>query len=94
MIQRKDILAFNFYKKEKFTGSYKGMRYRIEKSEQEKETYFLATIWPGPYSYAATDSALKTEKTFPFKEESLNEITEYLNASYEAKKDDWPTGIS
>ena len=35
MIQKNDVFNINFYKKEKFNGSYKGMRYRIEKQETE-----------------------------------------------------------
>ena len=34
MIERKDFLALNFYKKEKFTGSYKNMHYRISKEDK------------------------------------------------------------
>lgn len=94
MIKRNDILAFNFYKKEKFNGSYKGMRYLIQKSEKDEESIFLVTTWPGPYNYATTDESLRIEKEFPFIEDSLNEITDYLNQTYEAQKDAWPTGIS
>lgn len=32
MIERKDVMPVNFLKKENFTGSYKGMRYRMEKA--------------------------------------------------------------
>ena len=41
MIKRKDLLAFNFYKKEKFTGSYHGMRYLIQKAEEGEENIFF-----------------------------------------------------
>lgn len=34
MIQNDDILNMNFYKKEKFTGSYQGMRYLIQKDRR------------------------------------------------------------
>ena len=30
MIERRDVMPINFLKKERFTGSYKGMRYRME----------------------------------------------------------------
>ena len=51
MIQNDDILNMNFYKKEKFTGSYQGMRYLIQKAQGEDESdIFRVTIWPGPYS--------------------------------------------
>lgn len=35
MITGDDILNLNFYKKEKFTGSYQGMRYLIKKDKIE-----------------------------------------------------------
>lgn len=94
MIERKDLLAFNFYKKEKFTGSYQGMRYLIQKVEDEQEqSIFSVYTWPGPYNFAATDVESKTEKRFPFEEASLQEIADYLNSVYEAGKNNWPTGI-
>lgn len=37
MIQNDDILNMNFYKKEKFTGSYQGMRYLIQKDQEEDD---------------------------------------------------------
>lgn len=33
MIDIKDVMPISFLKKEPFTGSYQGMRYRMEKSE-------------------------------------------------------------
>ena len=43
MITAEDILNMNFYKKEKFTGSYKGMRYLVKKEKyrftKAKEKY-------------------------------------------------------
>ena len=35
MITAEDILNMNFYKKEKFTGSYKGMRYLVKKEKDD-----------------------------------------------------------
>lgn len=43
MIQRKDLLTFQFYKKEKFTGSFRGMRYLIQKKALMKLIYSLYT---------------------------------------------------
>lgn len=83
MILRKDLLTFNFYKKEKFTGSYYGMRYLIEKEKGEDMEEFVVFTWPGPYNFSTTAEDLKKKKTFPFEEESLEKITEYLNTTYE-----------
>ena len=79
MIQRKDLLSFDFYKKEKFTGSFCGMRYLIEKEEDTEQ--FAVYTWPGPYSFAATQEK-KEKAVFPFAKESLTEITDYLNQVY------------
>ena len=35
MITRKDVMPVNFLKKEKFTGSDTGMRYRMEMTKRE-----------------------------------------------------------
>ena len=49
MIARTDIFNINFYKKERFHGSYKGMHYRIEKyAPEEGDTVLRVTVWPGP----------------------------------------------
>ena len=34
MITPEDVLNLNFYKKENFTGSYKGMRYLIQNDHE------------------------------------------------------------
>ena len=50
MITTEDILNMNFYKKEKFTGSYKGMRYLVKKEKDDAENdIFRATVWPGKF---------------------------------------------
>lgn len=83
MIERSDLLAFHFYKKEKFTGSYCGMRYLIEKTTEGEAELFAVYTWPQPYNFEATLQEDKCRKTFPFTAESLEEITDYLNRIYE-----------
>ena len=86
MIQKKDLLAFDFYKKEKFTGSFCGMRYLIEKEEEGDAGQFAVYTWPGPYSFGATQKK-KDKQVFPFAEESLDKIADYLNQMYAKGKD-------
>lgn len=93
MISPKDLLSFQFYKKEKFTGSFQGMRYLIRKSAENDRDIFEVFTWPGPYNFASTEDSKKTRKVFPFENESLKDIAEYLNDTYGAGKDAWPTGI-
>lgn len=94
MIKRKDLLTFHFYKKETFTGSYQGMRYRIQKAKEGEADLFSVATWPGPYCFAATEEEKITTKTFPFQENSLQEITDYLNAVYQQGRESWPDGVS
>lgn len=91
MISNDDILNMNFYKKEKFTGSYKGMRYRIEKSSEEDNDIFLVHIWPGPYNFVSTDNSLKTSATFPFTPDGKQQVVSYLNEQWSARQNEWRT---
>lgn len=79
MISRKDVMPVNFLKKEKFTGSDQGMRYRMEKTDGEEETVLTVTVWPEPYSYDATSEEKKTRKHFSFSEEGIEQGVEWLN---------------
>ena len=85
MITRKDVMPVNFLKKEKFTGSDTGMRYRMEMTKREvpkedgadgetvEDTVLTVTSWPEPYGYDATPEEEKTRKEFPFSEEGICE---------------------
>lgn len=73
---RKDLLSLNFYKKLPFTGSEKGIRYKIEKNE---EGMLTAWIWPEPFAFNETEDALKTSRIFDFSENGLEEITTWIN---------------
>lgn len=92
MIERKRLLALDFYKKEHFSGSDAGlnMRYRIERivpklpedapeGTPEPAPLFRATIWPEPYSYEATDPALFVTHEEPFSEDGLLALTDWMN---------------
>lgn len=85
MIQRKDLLALNFYKKSPFTGSDGNMRYRVEKIEQENgdeapaQVFLQATVWPGPYAFAKTDESKKVRHKADFSDEGLCELTDWMN---------------
>lgn len=80
MVQRKDLLTFQFYQKEKFTGSDCGMRYLIRREQIEEREVFAVFTWPGPYGFDAAGEEQKEKKIFPFEEKSLDEIASYLNS--------------
>lgn len=94
MITRKDVMPVNFLKKEKFTGSDTGMRYRMEmlkrevekengaEGEMEEKTVLLVTSWPEPYGYDATPDEQKIREEFPFSEEGILNGVEWLNKQH------------
>ena len=87
MIQNDDILNMNFYKKEKFTGSYKGMHYLVKKEKDDAENdIFRAIVWPGPYNFATTPDEEKLSTAFPFTEEGKQQVVDWLNEQWASRK--------
>lgn len=93
MVNRKDLLALNFYKKTCFFGSLKKMHYKIEMAtvtnEEEENKIFKVTYWPGPYILSKTPDNLKQYAEFPFSEEGLQSVADFLNEQYEKQKELW-----
>ncbi len=92
MIERKRLLALDYYKKRHFSGSdaERNMRYRIQRyvapipedapeDAPSPEPVFLATVWPEPYSYEATDPSLFVTHEEPFSEEGLCALVDWMN---------------
>lgn len=87
MIERKDLFSIPFYDKTNYSGSYQGMRFRIEKQKQEEQVSLLVTYWPGPYCFTATDRALMNSRTFSYSPEGLDEACQWLNEIYRQQED-------
>ena len=79
-IEKKDLLPLGFLKKSPYTGSFQGIRYRIEKQEEGEEKSLLVSSWPEPYAYLHTPEEEKEKKSFPFSEKGLEEIRLYLSS--------------
>lgn len=87
MIENSKILSLEFYNyKGIFTGSLKGMRYRIEKvTNEEEQVAFLAHAWKEPYNFEVTPKEEMDKKEFAFSEEGKQEMVEWLNTLYGEK---------
>lgn len=83
MIKETDVFNINYYKKEMFHGSYRKMRYRIAKKEEEDKKNLQVTVWPGPYNYATTPENAKVTAEFEYSNEGLRMAVVYLNEVYE-----------
>ncbi|HIX14355.1 MAG TPA: GNAT family acetyltransferase [Candidatus Hungatella pullicola] len=85
MISKEKFMPMEFFKKEAFKGSIKGMRYRVKKEEEGLE----AVVYPEPFCFEATSEEKKTRKMFPFSEEGRQQVIDWLNEQYEERKEEW-----
>lgn len=85
-LNRSGFMPINYLKKESFTGSFQGMRYKMTKAKsgkEENQTDVLRVIhWPEPYGFDATDEEKKRQKDFSFDEEGIQQGIDWLNQSY------------
>ncbi len=102
MIERKDVMPLNYYKKLGFSGSHKGMRYLLRKSTEtvvqdvengEKEEKSVdkleAVIWPQPFNFEVTPDDEKESEQFPFTDEGILMAIEWMNEQYQNQRDRW-----
>lgn len=47
MLDLHEFMPVNYLKKEAYTGSHRGMRYRMWKGESGEDTVLMAAAWPG-----------------------------------------------
>lgn len=89
MITRKDVMPTNYYKKEPFTGSDRGMRYMLRKKEQEDQVMLEAVVWPQPFCFEKTAEGKKEYNAFSFDEAGIAKALEWLNETYEKRKEEF-----
>lgn len=89
MLELKDFMPINFLKKEMFTGSYKGMRFRMEKAQEQDTDVLAVTVWPEPYGYDATPEEQKERILLSFDSDGIAKGVDWLNEKYQEKQDFW-----
>ncbi len=82
MINPKDLASLPFLKKSPYTGSFQGMRYRIQKEEIEEQLYLKAFVWKEPFAFDKTPEEDKLSEIFDFSEDGLKAILEWLEKSH------------
>lgn len=85
MLKKETFVPMAFFKKEAYSGSMKGMRYRVWKEEE----LFLTAVYPEPFCYEATPEEKKTRAEFPFTEEGREQAVEWINEQYESNRPLW-----
>lgn len=93
MIERSNVMPISFLKMEKFTGSFRGMRYRMEMTKKPgdeaegtaEETVLTVTRWPEPYAFDMTPEEEKISKEFSFDEAGIEAAVDWLNNEWKAQ---------
>ena len=87
MLERSGFMPVNYLKKESFTGSYLGMRFKMTKAQvgegEEEKTVLRVFHWPEPYGFEATAKELKQSVDTSFDEEGIQAGITWLNEEYE-----------
>lgn len=84
MIDLHGDISIPFLKKSRFTGSWKGMRYQLERAEGADGPVIRATIWPEPFNFERTPEEKKHSQDFPFETEGIWAAVDWLNAEHAA----------
>lgn len=79
MIKREDILSLEYLKKMEFTGSHRGLRYRLEGVEDEAGRKLLVTVWPEPFNFVTTPKEQKQHEVFAFSEDGIVDAVAWMN---------------
>ena len=82
MIQKSDILSMEYLKMSEFTGSFRGMRYRLERVSEGEEKKLKATVWPEPFNFFTTPEEEKRSELFSFDEDGVTDAVDWMNDRY------------
>lgn len=82
MINPKDLASLPFLKKAPYTGSFQGMRYRIQKEEIEEQPHLKAFAWKEPFAFDKTPSEEMLSEIFDFSDDGLASILLWLEKSH------------
>lgn len=90
MLELNEFMPVNYLKKANYTGSYKGMRFSMQKAEDEEGAVCLSvSAWPEPYGYDATPEEKKERIQLGFDAEGIARGVGWLNQLYEEKQEFW-----
>lgn len=87
MIDLYGIISIPFLKKSAFTGSFRKMRYRLEKATEEDREQLKATYWWRDVCWEKVLDDEKHSADFSFDKEGLEEAIVWLNQTYEKEKE-------
>lgn len=101
MLERSEYMPLEYFRKQRWTGSYQGMRFlfhkitecRQEKAEgeavEQEQVWLEVVIWKEPYSYECTPEEEKIRQRFLFSEEGRERAIVWLEEEYDKRREEW-----
>lgn len=101
MLERSEYMPLEYFKKQKWTGSYRGMRFLFHKVTEElqekpdgetmeqEQIRLEVVVWNEPFSYEKTPEEKKTRQRFEFSEEGRELAIQWLEKEYEENQETW-----
>ena len=77
-LQRKDLASIPFLKKSAYTGSYNGIRFKLQKKEQDEIIYLEVFVWPEPFCFDKTAEDKKHSTLFSFNNEGIEKARQWI----------------
>lgn len=71
------LYSILYYEKSVFKGSYRGMNFRLGKSEEGENKLLTATAWKGPFILEKTGE-IPVTRDFAFSDEGIKEAEKWL----------------
>lgn len=93
MLDRSEYMPLEYFKKQRWSGSYQGMRFLFQKQTEEETAYLVVTVWKEPYSFEATPEEKKTTERFGLDEEGRLQAIRWLEQQYEERQDEWKQAV-
>lgn len=95
MLDRGEYMPLQYLVKQKWSGSYQGMRFMMQKMkvEEDSDPVLSVACWKEPYSFEATPEEKKTYEQFPLTEEGRLQAIEWLEQEYEAHIEEWKAAM-
>ena len=86
-VTRHDVLPMSFLKKSAYTGSKRGLRYKMlkhvispENEDGDEKTVLRCYVWEGRFAFDATPDEEKKSKDFTFDDKGIDDAIEYINS--------------
>lgn len=86
MVEYTDVLSLQYLKKQIFSGSIKGLSYKIKSVPAGDDLMLKLYIWQGPYAYDIAKSGDIKEFEFPYTEEGRIKAIDTINEEYNSNE--------